>query len=156
MGAAVNGMAAHGGVLPFSATFFVFSDYMKPAIRLGALMGLRAIYVFTHDSIGVGEDGPTHQPIEQLAMLRAIPGMVVIRPADANEVAEAWRYIMPLKHEPTCLVVTRQGVDLYVVFASCCSPGSAEARCSSNYFSDPLPGVLWSGIISTSRMTCTL
>src|SRR5208282_5469194 len=92
MGAAVNGMAAHGGVIPFSATFFVFSDYMKPSMRLGAIMGLKAIYVFTHDSIGVGEDGPTHEPIEQLAGVRAIPKLTVIRPADANESAEAWAF----------------------------------------------------------------
>src|SRR3984885_9603637 len=92
MGAAVNGMAAHGGVLPFSATFFCFSDYMKPSIRLGALSHLKAIYVFTHDSIGLGEDGPTHQPIEQLVHLRAIPELTVIRPADANEAAEGWAF----------------------------------------------------------------
>jgi transketolase len=89
---AVNGMAAHGGVIPFSATFLTFSDYMKPAIRLGALSGLKVIYVFTHDSIGLGEDGPTHQPIEHLAGLRAIPGLTVIRPADPNEAAEAWAF----------------------------------------------------------------
>ena len=109
MGAAVNGMAAHGGVLPFSATFFTFSDYMKPAIRLGALSQLKAIYVFTHDSIGLGEDGPTHQPIEHLAGLRAIPGLTVIRPADANETAEAWAFAV--QHDgPTLLVLTRQTV----------------------------------------------
>ncbi len=89
MGAAVNGMAAHGGVLPFSATFLVFSDYMKPSVRLGALSKLKAFYVFTHDSMAVGEDGPTHEPVEQLAGLRAIPGLNVMRPADANETAEA-------------------------------------------------------------------
>ena len=109
MGAAVNGMAAHGGVLPFSATFMVFSDYMKPAIRLGALSQLRAIYVFTHDSIGVGEDGPTHEPIEQLAGLRAIPGLVVIRPADPNETAEAWAFAVT-HNGPTLLAMTRQNV----------------------------------------------
>jgi transketolase len=109
MGAAVNGMAAHGGVLPFSATFFVFSDYMKPAIRLGALSKLKAVYVFTHDSIGVGEDGPTHEPIEQLAGLRAILGLTVIRPADPNETAEAWGFAV--QHDgPTLLVLTRQSV----------------------------------------------
>ncbi|MGA2113694.1 MAG: transketolase [Bryobacteraceae bacterium] len=109
MGAAVNGMAAHGGVLPFSATFMVFSDYMKPAIRLGALSQLRAIYVFTHDSIGVGEDGPTHEPIEQLAGLRAIPGLVVLRPADPTETAEAW--LFAVQHPgPTMLALTRQNV----------------------------------------------
>jgi transketolase len=109
MGAAVNGMAAHGGVLPFSATFLVFSDYMKPSIRLGALSKLKAFYVFTHDSVGVGEDGPTHEPIEQLAGLRAIPGLSVIRPADANETAEAWT--AALDHNgPTLFALTRQNV----------------------------------------------
>jgi transketolase len=109
MGAAVNGMAAHGGVLPFSATFLVFSDYMKPAIRLGSLSQLRVIYVFTHDSIGVGEDGPTHEPVEQLAGLRAIPGLTVIRPADPNETAEAWAFAVQHKG-PTLLAMTRQNV----------------------------------------------
>ena len=109
MGAAVNGMAAHGGVLPFSATFMVFSDYMKPAIRLGALSRLRAIYVFTHDSIGVGEDGPTHEPIEQLAGLRAIPDLVVIRPADPTETAEAWAFAVA-HNGPSLIVLTRQNV----------------------------------------------
>ncbi|HTS30793.1 MAG TPA: transketolase [Bryobacteraceae bacterium] len=109
MGAAVNGMAAHGGVVPFSATFLQFSDYMKPAIRLGALSHLKAIYVFTHDSIGLGEDGPTHQPVEHLAGLRAIPGLTVIRPADPNETAEAWAFAV--QHDgPTLLVLTRQTV----------------------------------------------
>jgi transketolase len=107
MGAAVNGMAAHGGVLPFSATFLQFSDYMRPAIRLGALSRLKTIYIFTHDSIGLGEDGPTHQPIEHLAGLRAMPGLTVIRPADPNETAEAWAFA--LQHNgPTLLVLTRQ------------------------------------------------
>ncbi len=109
MGAAVNGMAAHGGVIPFSATFFTFSDYMKPAIRLGALSHLKAIYIFTHDSIGLGEDGPTHQPIEHLAGLRGVPNLTVIRPADANETAEAWAFAV--KHNgPTLFVLTRQTV----------------------------------------------
>jgi transketolase len=109
MGTAVNGMAAHGGVLPFSATFFTFSDYMKPAIRLGALSHLKAIYVFTHDSIGLGEDGPTHQPIEHLAGLRALPGLTVIRPADPNETVEAWAFAVQ-HNGPTLLVLTRQTV----------------------------------------------
>jgi transketolase len=109
MGAAVNGMAAHGGVLPFSATFLVFSDYMKPSIRLGALSQLKAFYVFTHDSIAVGEDGPTHEPIEQLAGLRAIPGLVVMRPADATETAEAWTFAV--QHDgPTLFALTRQNL----------------------------------------------
>jgi transketolase len=107
MGAAVNGLAAHGGLIPFSATFLVFSDYMKPAIRLGALMKIRAIYVFTHDSIAVGEDGPSHEPIEQLAGLRAIPGLTVIRPADGNETTEAWTLAIE-RDTPTVLVFTRQ------------------------------------------------
>ena len=109
MGAAVNGMAAHGGVLPFSATFFTFSDYMKPAVRLGALSHLKVVYVFTHDSIGLGEDGPTHQPVEQLAALRAVPNLTLIRPADPNEVSEAWAFA--IEHDgPTVLVFTRQAV----------------------------------------------
>ncbi|MGH9609289.1 MAG: transketolase [Bryobacteraceae bacterium] len=109
MGAAVNGMAAHGGVLPYSATFLVFSDYMKPAIRLGALSKLKAFYVFTHDSVGVGEDGPTHEPVEHLAGLRAIPGLNVMRPADATETAECWA--VAVEHEgPTLFALTRQHV----------------------------------------------
>lgn len=109
MGAAVNGMAAHGGVIPFSATFFCFSDYMKPAIRLGALSRLKALYVFTHDSIGLGEDGPTHEPVEQLAALRSVPDLVVIRPADPNESAEAWAFA--IQHDgPVVFVLTRQAV----------------------------------------------
>ena len=109
MGAAVNGMAAHGGLIPFSATFLVFSDYMKPSIRLGALSKLHAIYVFTHDSIALGEDGPTHEPVEQLAGLRAIPGLTVIRPADANESAEAWAVAIQ-RQTPTLMAFTRQNV----------------------------------------------
>jgi transketolase len=109
MGAIVNGMAAHGGVLPFSATFFTFSDYMKPAIRLGALSDLKAIYIFTHDSIGLGQDGPTHQPVEQLAALRAVPNLTVIRPADSNETTEAWAYAVQ-HNGPTVMVLTRQAL----------------------------------------------
>jgi len=109
MGAAVNGMAAHGGVLPFSATFLVFSDYMKPSIRLGALSQLKAFYVFTHDSVAVGEDGPTHEPVEQLAGLRAIPGLSVIRPADATETAQAWA--VAVQHNgPTLFALSRQNL----------------------------------------------
>ena len=91
MGAVVNGMAYHGGIIPFGATFMVFSDYMRPALRMAALSHLGAIFIFTHDSIGVGEDGPTHQPVEQMAALRAIPNLAALRPADANEVREAWK-----------------------------------------------------------------
>ncbi|WP_342048351.1 transketolase [Bacillus sp. OTU530] len=108
MGAALNGMALHGGVKVFGATFFVFSDYLRPAIRLAALMKLPVIYVFTHDSIAVGEDGPTHQPIEQLASLRAMPGLSVIRPADAKETKAAWRLALESQDKPTALVLTRQ------------------------------------------------
>lgn len=110
MGSAANGMAMHGGILPFTATFFTFSDYMRPAIRLGALMGANVVYVFTHDSIALGEDGPTHQPVEHLAALRAIPNLTVIRPADANETAMAWRVAIEQKQNPTVLVFTRQNV----------------------------------------------
>jgi transketolase len=109
MGAAVNGLAAHGGILPFSATFLVFSDYMKPSVRLGALSKLKAFYVFTHDSVGVGEDGPTHEPVEQLAGLRSIPGLNVMRPADANETAESWAYA--IQHDgPTLFAFSRQNL----------------------------------------------
>ncbi len=110
MGAAVNGMAYHGGVIPFGATFFVFSDYMRPTVRLSALSHLGSIWVFTHDSIGVGEDGPTHQPVEHLAALRAIPNLVTLRPADANEVREAWKIAVENRHRPTALVLTRQNL----------------------------------------------
>jgi transketolase len=103
-------MALHGGVLPFAATFFIFSDYMRPSIRLAALMGVRVVYVFTHDSIGVGEDGPTHQPVEQLPSLRALPNLHVVRPADANETAAAWRLALERTGGPTALVLTRQKV----------------------------------------------
>jgi transketolase len=108
MGAIVNGLAAHGGFLPFGATFFIFSDYMRPAIRLAALMGLHEVLVFTHDSIAVGEDGPTHQPVEQLASLRAMPGLTLIRPADANETAVAWKVAVEAHDRPVLLVLTRQ------------------------------------------------
>ena len=91
MGAIAVGMALHGGIIPYTATFLTFADYMRPPIRLAAMMGLRAIFVFTHDSIGVGEDGPTHQPVEQIMNLRQVPNLTVIRPADANETLEAWR-----------------------------------------------------------------
>ncbi|SFB07167.1 transketolase [Collimonas sp. OK607] len=110
MGAIINGMAAHGGALPFGATFLVFSDYMRPAIRLAALMGLQVIYVFTHDSIALGEDGGTHQPVEQLASLRALPNLIVLRPADANETAIAWRVAVQSHERPVALVLTRQNV----------------------------------------------
>ncbi|MEW6376437.1 MAG: transketolase [Thermodesulfobacteriota bacterium] len=110
MGSILNGMALHGGLLPYGSTFLIFSDYMRPAIRLAALMKLHVIYIFTHDSIALGEDGPTHQPVEQLAGLRAIPGLIVIRPADANETAEAWRVVVENKEGPVAIILTRQNV----------------------------------------------
>ena len=108
MGGILNGMALYGGVIPYGGTFLVFSDYMRPSIRLASLSGVRPIYVFTHDSIGLGEDGPTHQPIEHLASLRAIPNVLVIRPADANETVEAWKVAIKHKASPVALILTRQ------------------------------------------------
>jgi len=110
MGAIVNGLAAHGGYLPFGSTFLIFSDYLRPAIRLAALMGLHVVHVYTHDSIALGEDGPTHQPVEQLASLRAIPHLSVIRPADANETAVAWKVALEARDRPVLLVLTRQNL----------------------------------------------
>jgi len=118
MGAILNGLALEGGVRPFGATFLVFSDYMRPAIRLAALMELPVVYVFTHDSVFLGEDGPTHQPVDQLASLRAIPGLVVLRPADANETVAAWRIAIGRREGPTALALTRQKVPVL--------PGTAE------------------------------
>jgi transketolase len=110
MGAIVGGMALHGGVIPYAATFLTFSDYMRPPMRLAALMGTRVIYVFTHDSIGMGEDGPTHQPVEHLMSLRAVPNLTVIRPADATETAEAWRAALLNTRGPTALILSRQNL----------------------------------------------
>jgi transketolase len=110
MGSIVNGLAAHGGQIPYGSTFLIFSDYMRPPMRLAALMGLHVIHVFTHDSIALGEDGPTHQPIEQLANLRAVPNLILLRPADANETAVAWRVAIETKAKPVVLVLTRQNV----------------------------------------------
>ncbi|HEC2160031.1 TPA: transketolase [Staphylococcus delphini] len=123
MAAAVNGMAAHGGLHPYGATFFVFSDYLKPALRLAAIMGLRSTFVFTHDSIAVGEDGPTHEPIEQLAGLRAIPNLNVIRPADGNETRVAWKVAVESNGTPTALVLTRQGLPVLDVEESTVEEG---------------------------------
>jgi transketolase len=110
MGAILNGLAAHGGTVPFGATFLIFSDYMRPPMRLAALMGLHVLYVFTHDSIALGEDGSTHQPVEQLAGLRSVPRLVVIRPCDANETAVAWRVALETRDRPVALILTRQHV----------------------------------------------
>lgn len=126
MGAVLNGMALHGGIRPYGGTFLVFSDYMRPSIRLAAMMGLDVIYIFTHDSIGLGEDGPTHQPIEMLASLRAIPNLTVVRPADACETVEAWRLAMGHRGGPVALVLTRQNVP--VLDRSRLTPADGLAR----------------------------
>jgi transketolase len=110
MGAIVNGMAVHGGLIPYGGTFLIFSDYMRPAVRLSALSHYPSIWIYTHDSIGLGEDGPTHQPVEHLAALRAIPNLVVLRPADANEVTEAWKVAISRRNGPTALILTRQTI----------------------------------------------
>ncbi|MBI3957630.1 MAG: transketolase, partial [Chloroflexi bacterium] len=135
MGGVLNGMALHGGVIPYGGTFLVFSDYMRPSIRLASLMGIRVIYVFTHDSVGVGEDGPTHQPVEQVAALRAIPNLTVLRPADANETAEAWRLAVRRQDGPTALILTRQ--NLVTVDRSAPGVGAASGVQQGGY-------VLWS------------
>jgi transketolase len=126
MGSIAVGLALHGGIIPYTATFLTFADYMRPPMRLAALMGLRVIFVFTHDSIGVGEDGPTHQPIEQIMNLRQVPNMTVIRPADANETLEAWRLAITNTSGPTTLVLSRQ--NLPVLDRSVCSAGSGTKR----------------------------
>ena len=110
MAAAANGMALHGGLIPYTATFLIFTDYCRPAIRLAALMGQRQIFVMTHDSIGLGEDGPTHQPVEHMASLRAIPNLLTMRPCDAIETAECWEVALQQKDRPSVLALSRQGV----------------------------------------------
>ena len=125
MGTVLNGLAL-SKVRAYGSTFLIFSDYARPAIRLSALMEIPVIYIFTHDSIGVGEDGPTHQPVEQLVSLRAIPGLIVLRPADANEVVEAWRVIMRLHHEPAALVLSRQA--LPIIDRSISAPATGVAQ----------------------------
>jgi transketolase len=135
MGSAMNGMALYGGLIPYGATFLVFSDYMRPPMRLACLMRQRLIYVFTHDSIGLGEDGPTHQPIEQLSNLRAVPNMTVIRPADANETSQAWRAAL-LQGTPTCLVLTRQKT----MFIDRTKYGSADGVMRGAYVLADAPG----------------
>jgi transketolase len=134
MAAAMNGMALHGGVIPYSGTFLVFSDYMRPSIRLAALMGVRVIHVLTHDSIGLGEDGPTHQPVEHLAALRAIPNLYVFRPADAVETAECWRAALELKDSPSAMALSRQktpAVRTERATENLCARGAYELRPAS-------------------------
>ena len=134
MGAILNGLALHGGVVPYAGTFLVFSDYMRPSIRLAALMGLQVIYVFTHDSIGLGEDGPTHQPVEHAAALRAIPGLHVWRPADARETLEAWEAALRYRNGPSALLLSRQKVPSL--------PGTGVGAGQGGYIVAPSPGGL--------------
>lgn len=143
MGSIMNGMALNGGVIPYGGTFLVFSDYMRPAIRLAAIMGLRVIYVFTHDSIGLGEDGPTHQPIEHLSVLRAIPNLTVIRPAEASETAWAWKAALMNNKGPTALALTRQNVPTF----DRKEMNSAEGLCKGAYIltGDENPEVILTG-----------
>ena len=126
MGGVANGMSLHGGIIPYTATFLIFYDYMRPPVRLAALMGLRVIFIFTHDSVGLGEDGPTHQPIEQLLGLRAVPGLVTLRPADATETAEAWKVALQRRHGPTALALSRQ--NLPVLDRETLAPASGVSR----------------------------
>jgi transketolase len=137
MGAILNGLAVHGGIVPYGSTFLIFSDYMRPAIRLAALMTLHVVYVFTHDSIAVGEDGPTHQPVEQLAALRAIPDLIVIRPADANETAVAWRAALETRNRPVALVLSRQAVPTLDRSRYAAADG---LRCGAYVLSDSVEG----------------
>ena len=126
MGAIANGMSLHGGIIPYTGTFLIFYDYMRPPVRLAALMVIRVIYIFTHDSVGMGEDGPTHQPIEQLMGLREVPDLVTIRPADATETAEAWKLAMERRHGPTALILSRQ--NLPVLDRTALAPASGVRR----------------------------
>jgi transketolase len=145
MGAVMNGMALHGGIVPYGATFLIFSDYMRPAIRLAALMHRHVVYVFTHDSIGLGEDGPTHQPIEQLTALRCIPNLTVLRPADASETAQAWRAALAHKQGPVALVLTRQKLAFVdrAKFAS--AEGVSRGAYALNDVADPQVVLMGSG-----------
>jgi transketolase len=141
MGTAINGMALHGGVIPFGGTFLIFSDYMRPSIRISALMRIPSTFVFTHDSVGLGEDGPTHQPIEHLMSLRAIPGLTVFRPADANETAAAWAYALTLKG-PRALVLTRQALPILDVDVDVVRKGVAHGAYVAAHSSKRKPEVV--------------
>ena len=146
MGAVCNGIAVHGGAIPYASTFLIFSDYLRPALRLSALMGQQVIYVFTHDSVGLGEDGPTHQPIEHLMSLRAMPNLVVIRPADATETAAAWQAALGRRAGPTALALSRQNLPVLDPFtgsasANCLPPAEGAARGGYILWEDtPIPG----------------
>ncbi len=147
MGASVNGLALHGGIVkPYGATFLQFSDYMRPAVRLSALMNIGCVWVYTHDSVGLGEDGPTHQPVEHYAALRAIPGLTVIRPGDAAETAEAWRTALEDVEGPVCLLLTRQG--LPVLDRESLAPATGVAR-GAYVLSDPADGSSQAIVIAT-------
>ncbi|GAB4449629.1 MAG: transketolase [Chloroflexi bacterium OHK40] len=152
MGAALNGMALHGGLVPYGGTFLVFSDYMRPAIRLAALMGLQVIYVFTHDSIGLGEDGPTHQPIEHVMSLRLIPKLRVFRPGDANEVAMAWRAALEHQHGPTAIVLSRQNVPTL----DRTGLGAAEGALRGGYILRDAPGARVALLATGSELALAL
>ncbi len=137
--AAISNGLALSKLRPFWSGFLIFSDYARGAIRLSALMEIPVIHVFTHDSIGVGEDGPTHQPVEQLASLRAMPGLLVFRPADANEVAETWRHVMQLHHEPAVLVLSRQALPTIDRSVAAPASGVAHGRIRPSRFRQPIP-----------------
>ena len=160
MGSIMNGIAVHGGTRVFGGTFLTFSDYMRPAVRLAAIMGLPVTYVWTHDSIGLGEDGPTHQPIEHLAALRAIPGLDVVRPGDANETAAVWKAILEHTDRPAGLCLSRQNLPVFprgedgllatpptsTAAATCCSTpptSTAGAGCPTSCWSAPAPRCSW-------------
>src|SRR3954467_15020098 len=151
MGAVVNGMSL-SKLRPCGATFFIFSDYARPAIRLSALMELPTLFVFTHDAMGDGEDGPTHQPVEQLISLRAVPGLVLLRPADANEVVEAYRYILQLRHQPAVLALSRQPLPTFD--RSRYAPAAGVAR--GAYVMADAPGGLPEIILIASGSEVTL
>jgi transketolase len=142
MGAIVNGMALHGGILPYGSTFLVFSDYMRPAIRLSALMGIGSVWIYTHDSVAVGEDGPTHQPVEHVMSLRAVPDLLVIRPADANETAWAWRTAVAERRRPTALILTRQNVPTLDRTALAPAEGLRRGAYVLNPRVEPFTGIL--------------
>jgi hypothetical protein len=160
MGAIANGLAVHGGVIPFTATFLIFSDYMRPPIRLAALMEQGVTFVFTHDSLAVGEDGSTHQAIEQLASLRAIPNLLVIRPCDANETAVAWRVAIQTRDRPVALILTRQDVPTFDRTARCGEWSSSFPEMTSSlactmswhFVSESLPRPRFTGAAACLRM----
>ncbi|MFN8549107.1 MAG: transketolase [Candidatus Eisenbacteria bacterium] len=154
MGSLVNGIAAHGGIRPFGATFFVFSDYLRPVLRIAAISKLPSIFVFTHDSIALGEDGPTHQPIEHLAAIRAIPGVHIIRPADARETAEAWRAAVARNDGPTCLVLTRQKLPQLDRAAG--GAGAAEGVARGGYVVREASGAKITFVASGSEVSAAL